>query len=246
MDRLEYIDDYCKGLLSDEQQKQFELQILSDPSFAEELAFYISAGDLLKEELKAEKKARFKELYEQSKTQDTGSSPIRRLWISSVAVAAVLIAFMAFWWVFNRQDDPEKLADNYITQELQILPVKMNSIQDSMQKAVNSFNTNNLHEALVQFEQILQRDSGNELAYKYAGIVCLRLKEYDKSLYYFRQLERDSALNSNPALFYESLTLMKRMEPGDTEKARQLLQQVVDGKLEKMEDAQRLLNKHWK
>jgi tetratricopeptide (TPR) repeat protein len=243
MESLELIDDYFKGLLTDEQKRQFEKRVLSDPAFAEELAFYVNVGNTLKEQLIADKKERFRALYEQQqKTPDPRQSPVRRMTAFAVA-AAVLLIVSGLWLLFLRQPGPERLADNYIRLQLHTLPVKMSSVQDSLQLAIGAYNDNDLTGALQQFEAILRRHNTDERATQYAGIVCLRLKEYDKALQYFQTLAADTALYSNPALFYESLTLMKRNIPGDHENARRLLQQVVDSNLARKEDAQRFLDK---
>jgi tetratricopeptide (TPR) repeat protein len=244
MDSLEYIEDYFKGLLTAEQKREFEKRILSDPSFAEELAFYLNTRALLKDELTTEKKARFKELYGRSGSSITRRSPVKKLWPYLVA-AASLVVIVAAWLIFGGQPGPEKLANRYINGQLQNLPVKMSSVQDSLQKAITLYNQGQLPEALAQFEQLLQQDPARAQAKIYSGIVCLRLQRYDKALDYFRQLETDTALYSNPALFYQSLTLMKRNHPGDSQKARQILQLVVDRDLDKKEDAALLLSKHW-
>jgi hypothetical protein len=241
MDSLEYIDDFFKGLLSDVQKAEFEERVLSDPEFAAELAFYISSCGLIKGGAEEEKRARFKELYEQNKGA-TGA-PVRRLW-PYAAAASVLIAVACFWWVSTRQAGPEKLADRYIAKNLTDLSVNMGE-RDSLQEGIGAYNAGDLAGALRKFTGILEgRDPAHEeIAVRYAGIVCLRLKEYDKALQYFHQLEADTALYTNPGLFYESLTLMKRNQPDDAGKARQLLQQVVDRNLGKKEDAQELLKK---
>ena len=262
MDSLEYIDDYFKGLLTADQKKEFEQRILSDPSFAEELAFYLNAQALLKDDLEEEKKARFKELYRQNEPVGMGdrvaragsserresavreSGPVRKLW-PYLAAATVLVAAVAVWLIFGGGSSPDRLADQYIQSQLQNLPVRMSSVQDSLQKAIALYNEDRLPEAQQQFERLLQRDSARAQARIYSGIVALRLEKYDKALDFFQQLEADTTLYNNPALFYESLTLMKRNHPGDSQKARQLLQLVVDRDLDKKEDAQRLLLKHW-
>ena len=77
---------------------------------------------------------------------------------------------------------------------------------------------------------------------KYLGIVYLRLGNYQKALFYFHQFESDT-LYSNPSVFYQALTLLKRNLPGDKEKARELLQQVRDNDLEGKEFAQKWLDK---
>ena len=81
---------------------------------------------------------------------------------------------------------------------------------------------------MKQFENIIQKDTGNYLIKNYLGIVYLRLGNYDKALRYFQQLENYSSLSSNPGVFNQALTLMKRNQPGDKQKAKLLLQQVVD------------------
>jgi tetratricopeptide (TPR) repeat protein len=113
---------------------------------------------------------------------------------------------------------------------------------DSLQNGFRLYNGGQYDSALQQFESILQKDTGNYLSKKYLGIVYLTLGNYDKALLYFQQLENNSRY-SNPAIFYQALTLMKRSQPGDKQKAKQLLQKVVDNNLEEKETAQRWLKK---
>ena len=244
MNSLEYIEDYFKGSLTTAEKEEFEKRIVADPSFAQEVAFYIDTQSLLKAELASVKKDRFKDLYQQNKPLITRPAPVRQLARYAVA-AAVLVALVASWLIFSRPSGPDKLADRYISQQLQNLPVKMSSVQDSLQTAIALYNQDHLTQSLLLFQQLLQRDSARAQAKTYAGIVCLRLQEYDQALEYFQQLEADTTLYSNPALFYQSLTLMKRNHPGDSQKARHLLQLVVDRDLDKKDDAQQLLLKHW-
>jgi tetratricopeptide (TPR) repeat protein len=243
MDSLQYIDDYFNGLLTEEQKRQWEQKIHADSAFAEEVAFYLSANSLIKKELVTEKKQRFRELYQQQKAEGHIVRPMRKL--SYYAVAAIVL-FLAtgLWWIFVRQSGPQQLADDYISTNLQTLGVKMTGRPDSLQNALNAYNAGSLTEALQQFEQIIHRDTTSYTAKEYAGVVCLRLKDYDKALDYFRQLETYRHQYSNPALFYQSLTLLKRALPGDSQKAKQLLQQVVDQDLEGKETAQQWL-KNW-
>lgn len=241
MNSLELIEDYFNGLLTASQKEEFEKRVISDPSFAEELAFYVNARALLKEELAEEKKARFKALYEQNKPHIVSPKPARKLWIIGIA-ASILALVVATWLLFGLQPGPDKLADRYIRDQLKNLPVKMSSVQDSLQKAIALYNKGSFRQSLAILQQM---DPTRAQVKIYAGIVSLRLLDYDKALAYFQQLEHDTALYNNPALFYQSLTLMKRNHPGDSQKARQLLQLVVDRDLDKKEDAQQLLLKHW-
>lgn len=239
MNNLEYIDDYFTGRLTGEEKTAFEARVHTDPAFSEELAFYVSAMDLFKQELNEEKKARFKDLYQQQKGQSL-HAPVRRLWPYAVA-ASLLIAIAGIWWISSRPPKTERLADRYINGNLQILPVKMSTVHDSLQKAADLYNAGHLPEALEQFRQIPDSSPLSVQAKINAGIVYLRLQEYDSALVYFRRSKTDTVYYSNPGQFYESLTLMKRHRPGDTEQARLLLQQIVDQDMVKKQDALRLL-----
>ena len=67
MDSLEYIDSYRRGALSAEQARQMEERIEHDTVFVQEVTFYLTAMQALKEQLAAQKKERFKKLYRQSR-----------------------------------------------------------------------------------------------------------------------------------------------------------------------------------
>ena len=63
---LEYIDQYFQGTPLPEEASAFEKRITEDPAFAEEVAFYLSARQALKEKLAEEKKSTFREIYAQN------------------------------------------------------------------------------------------------------------------------------------------------------------------------------------
>jgi tetratricopeptide (TPR) repeat protein len=120
----------------------------------------------------------------------------------------------------------------------------MSANEDSLQKGKNLYNEGKLTEALQQFELLIRSDTSNTEAKKLAGVTYLRLQQYDKAIPYFEQLERVS-LYSNSGKFYHALTLMKRNLPGDDQKARLLLQEVVENDLHEKETAKEWLDKKW-
>jgi tetratricopeptide (TPR) repeat protein len=243
---LEYIDAYFKHELQPEEARHFEQRIKEDKSFAEEVAFYLSAKQVLKEEAITEKKKWFKELDEQNSSSSKlrSISPVRKIWVYAGAAAVILFIVSAGYLFVFKQSSPQQMANKYVKENLQSLGVTMGNSKDSLQNALGLYNEGLLNASLVQFESIAQRDSSNNSAKEYAGIVYLRLGNYDKALAYFQQLEKYS-LASNPAIFYQALTLLKRNQPGDKQQARQLLQQVVDNDLKGKETAQHWLDKKW-
>ena len=243
---LEYIDAWFNHTLSGEEQKQFEKKISEDKNFADELAFYLAAKQVSNEEAVKEKKEWFRQLAAQhsSTTTITKPAPVKKFIIYRLAAAAAIVGVIFLsWYLFLQKPSAYELADNYIKTQLVNQQIIMGSA-DSLQNAIGSYNNGKLDSALLQFESILQRDSSNFSAKTFTGIVYLRMNNYDKALDYFRRLEKDSSYITNPAIFYQAITLMKRNQPGDKLQAQQLLKQVSDHNLEGKETADQWL-KNW-
>jgi len=246
-ENLEYIDAYFQRMLKPEEIRRFERRIAEDPAFAEEVAFYLSAKQSLKAEANQEKKERFRQLLAQQApviNMDQNRTG-KKAWLYRVAAAAAVFVVGFFAWsiFFSKSASPQQMADTYINKDLKTLGVKMSAELDSIQNGLRLYNNGQYDSSLVIFETISQREPGDYLPKYYAGIVYLQLGNYEKALQYFRQFENDT-LYSNPSLFYQALTLLKRNLPGDKQKARELLQRVVDNDLGKKETAQEWL-KQW-
>ncbi|TMI88814.1 MAG: tetratricopeptide repeat protein [Bacteroidetes bacterium] len=242
---LDYIDAYFTGDLNPEERKQFEKRIEEDRNFAEEVAFYLSARQVLKENVQAEKKEWFRQLASgnSASSESRVSAPVRKIWVYRLTAAASVlgILFLSWYLFLQKPTSSDRLADNYIKSDLETLSVKMGST-DSIQEGLRLYNKKQYDSALYQFRLIIQRDTGNYLAKRYAGIVSLKLGNYDKALEYFQELER-YVLYANPGLFYQALTLLKRNQPGDKEQAKQFLKEVVDRHLDGDDTAREWLKK---
>jgi len=242
MNEFEYISQYFTGELPPDEMKQFDRKILQDPVFAEEVAFYCSAVQEIKDTVQEEKKKRFLALYQTGSVQQKRSPVLfmrrRMQLVAAAAIVVVALATWLLWW----QPGARQLADNYIQQHFSVLGNTMGPA-DSLQTAIAFNNHNRLPEAQAIFENLAAADSTNEMAIKNAGIVSLRMNNYDKALVYFSRLEQMTQLQSNPGKFYKAITLLKRNLPGDTEMVKKLLQEIIDNNAENKEDATRILNK---
>ena len=244
MDNLELIEAYFNNELAQDSKNEFDRRITTDPDFAEEVSFYLSSKQVAAAELE-ENKSRLTELYKQHKQGNfTGGQrkpPLRQLW-PWVAAAAVLAGVIFGWYTWFKPVSPVQLADKYLKENFENLSVTMGSKEDSLQTGLRLYNEGKTEDAKKQFESMVLRDTSFAEAKKYAGIVSLRLGEYDKAISYFSQLA-NYRLFSNPGKFYQALTLMKRNRSGDNERARQLLQEIVENDLEGREDAEEWLKK---
>jgi anti-sigma factor RsiW len=76
----DYIEAYFSGALSPEERKEFEKRIEMDKNFAEEVAFYLSAKQVLKEELIKEKKDWFRQLADQNPDLEKKPAQVRTMY----------------------------------------------------------------------------------------------------------------------------------------------------------------------
>lgn len=244
---IDYIDKYFKKELTLEEITEFERKINDDPVFAEEVAFYCSAMQAINDQLAEEKKKQFRKIYDERKPGSNNVKPslIKRLWPYMTA-AAVITGLIVGWYIFLKPSSPQQLADQYIRQHFKAeIGVKMTGKEDSLDEAIRFYNENinnekKLPEILRKFEEIIQGDSTTDLPKKMAGIVSLRLGEYDKAIDHFTQLEKLN-LYSNPGKLYHAIALIKRNRNGDKEMVEQLLKQIVEQELEGKETAQEWL-----
>lgn len=242
-DQLEYIDNYFKKILSPEERNRFEQMILNDPSFAEEVAFYYAAMHTSKEQLADEKKKRFKEIYHEE-VPITKVVPISsKKTYPLMAAAAIVVLMITGWFLFYRTEPPQKMADQYIHEHLRSLEVTMSAKPDSIQMGIQLYNDKNYESSLSLFESILKRNPANAEAIKYAGIVSLQLQQFDKAINYFSLLENNHQLFSNPGKFYHAIALLKRNGPDDITKAKKLMEEVIEKKLDEQEPAKKILEK---
>lgn len=239
-DEFEYIERYLEGKFSPQEVTELERRISSDPELAEQMAFYISTFRALKQSPAHQTKERFRNIL--AETDPANIKPaarVRSLWpyLAAAAASAIVVIML----VFYPQRPSPAIADRYIASHLQTFPVTMDNDNDNFKTAVRLYNEGQLNESLTRFEIILRNDSSNFKAKENAGIVSLRLNNYDKAIEYFQALEVRTDLYANPGKFYHALTLLKRNRPGDRQQARLLLQVVVRDHLDLDREAQQLL-----
>jgi tetratricopeptide (TPR) repeat protein len=231
MDNLEYIDAYFQNSLSDEEKKEFEKKCVEKKSFAEEVAFYVSARHLLKAELVKTKQQAWEQGEVIGETIVEEREPIRIernrsrfRWLKYVAAACIVLAIATY--IFERPVNPQQMAETYLEENYSMLPQKM-GIEDKFSAAKEAYGNKDYATALAIFQAVLSEQPDNAEAVKYVGIVSLRMDKYDKALEAFDRLSRMD-LRANSGLFLKAVTLLKRNEPGDKEQAKQILQTVVD------------------
>ncbi|MDB5240211.1 MAG: hypothetical protein JWP57_836 [Spirosoma sp.] len=244
MNDLEIIENYVTGKLSEDEQTRFEAVLRTDPAVADALAFYVLAKHTAKVEARAERRAELDALRR---------APVRLQWSAPMrwAAAASVALLLGLGWVFLRPEDStlaaSRMVDEYVAGHFTQLPTTMDGgssgspTADSVKLGIGLLNSDKLADADAVMKDILKRQPLNDDALKVAGIVSLRRGNYDNAITFFHRLSQRTDLYSNPGLFYESLTLLKRNRPMDKEQAKKLLEDVIKRNLEGKQEAEALL-----
>ncbi len=223
------IEAYFGKTLTGEERAQFEKEMRKNPVLADEVAFYLATrkaqADGARQETLEARHAEWQQLLEEEAPRT------RSLWWAAAAAVAALAVGLA-WYLNSSGPSYERLAHAYVSTELQTVGVRMDGTADSLQLAARLFNDGSLEEARRVTDGLLANDPDNAETKKLAGIVSLRLKDYDKAIEHFQQLGIREDLFSNPGKFYEALARLERKVPGDKEKAEELLKEVVEKGLE--------------
>ncbi len=230
------IEDYFEKLLSDTERKRFEEDLRTNPELADSVAFYLllkqNAKEDSREKILAERHAEW-----QKRSKNSGKSITRQLTYYAAA-AVILIAFGLGWYFLNPGiPEKEQLAEVYVKENFSTLSVHMDGKADSLQLAVDAYNKGELNRSEEIVEDILKHDPNNAEVQKIAGIVSLKLKNYDEAITYFHQLGEQKNLFSNPGKFYEAIAHLQRGLPVDKKVADNLLNEVIDSNLEGKEEA---------
>lgn len=245
IEKLDYIDKYFNGQLSPEEKVSFEKQCETDQEFAEEIAFYISARAEVKTALYQQKKNEFREQYQQissSKLQKPQSGIIRRMAPYFAAAAACLVIFFCWQFFFNTTST-QHLADGYIEREMLNPGVLMGTSQDSLESGITAMKNKNYDQAESIFKALSNQPAESSESIKNLGTLYLVTGRYNQALEQFERLAGLKNLHANRGILYQAITLMERNNKGDKEKAKSLLEEVIQKDLDGKKEAEIWIDK---
>ncbi|GAB3338573.1 hypothetical protein GCM10027299_50790 [Larkinella ripae] len=238
MNELERIDDYFSGRLSSEDRARFEMEMQSDPSLAEAVAFYTMTHRAAQAEARTQRKAELDAL--RSRSARVQPLPIRSL--IALAASVILIVGLGVYWLFHRQAaSPTELADQYITEKYSQLSGTLSGQTDSLQTGISLYNRGDFQAAGAVFKRLLVSQPDNDRVLQFAGLAALQTGQYDQAIELFHRLGTRTDLFANPGLFLEALSRLKRGQPTDQIQAETLLKTVVQQNLDGKAEAEKLL-----
>lgn len=238
---ITYIDTFFNGGLTATEKESFANRCISDPVFAEEVAFYIMVRSDLKREVYKEKKKGFEEIRVRlSSRKAPREAIIRKLFPYAAAVAACLLIVLLLPLFFDAPT-AQQLANSYFKSELDTLSKTMGNGTDSMQMGISAYNNDDFDKAEAIFQRVSHNKTAAPEAVKYLGIVYLATGRYNEALEQFEKLSAYT-LFANWGPFYKAITLMKRSAKGDCEEAEKLLREVTRNNMPGKEEAEKWKN----
>jgi len=246
---LDYIESYFQHTLSPDERKSFERKCEQDEAFAQEVAFYVTTRQTLREELLEQKNAQWKEGKEAENlgpVEDMPSiAPVKRTmwqnWITYAAAACLVLAASVYF--FEATPSTQKLAANYIDNKYaQISQVMGATLTDSMALGKSAYNNKEYATAALVFAALAEHHPDKSDAKKFAGLSYLQQKNYEVALTQFDELAKMD-LHTNPGDFLKAVTLLERNHPGDKQEAKKLLQKVIDEQEDGSHEAQEWIKK---
>ncbi len=255
MNNLETIDDYLSGQLTPAERAQFESTLRTNPALSQSLAFYVQAKQVARAEAHNQRKAELDALRQTAKQP---AAPMR--W---VAAASVLLLLGLGWLTFrlgNELPTMSQRVDTYLADTYSQLGTNMSGeTAGSLEKGIDLYNRQQYAEAETIFTRELNRQQNKQLSgstlkgglgatlgsdrlLKFAGLAALQQQKYDVAIQRFQQLGQRTDLFSNPGLFLEALARIRRNEPMDKEKAKELLDTVINRNLEGKSEAEIIIS----
>lgn len=216
---------YAEGLMSAEEQQEFETALSEDSELQQQLDLYKEVHGSLERSFKAEEKeealrstlkdmrSEFFEAQTSAAAVTKPASPykatvVKMMWrkVAITAAAAVLIAI--FVWQPWSKDLYTKYADNEM-----VSPVERGSHADSvLVLASKAFNAKEYSSAATYLYEIVEKDSSNSYAQFYYGVALLQSGITEKARQTLIAVSKGSSAFQHEASFYVALSYLKEKD----------------------------------
>ena len=225
-----------------EQLQALETKATSDAEFAEVLAFYLASKQAAAEE-QAVRKASLKAMLpkQEQAVAPKGKRVSMGLVWGSLAAAVLVGALFIVPKLMQSDINPRDLAMQYVSQDIQSGKVMGSETVAVVEQAITAFNEGQYPEAVKVCSVLLLQNPKDAAALEYRARANTMLGAYDAAITDLNILAADESLAFNSANYYTALVYLHRNAAGDEQRAKELLQQVVSGKMANYKDAALIL-----
>lgn len=226
---MEIIDKYLYGGMDDQELKHFERLLATDGEVREELELHKAIDDAIIEEDIMSFRDTMQMIYdEDKKIKRVPSGFSRRKLYYAAATLALLLATGGIVRQLTQPDyDNQEIFDKfYQPYEVTVTYRSGNTETDRLLlTALQKYEDENYEEALVLFEQLLEKRKDDMAINLYSGISYMEVEKYQKATHSFQTIITD---NNN--LFIEQAEwylAMCYLKTEDNTKAKEMLDQLI-------------------
>ncbi len=229
-EHIDLFERYRNGELSDSELRDFEARLAYDSEFKAEFEAYENIENGIRTHFRAELKSKLQEVDKEMDDTPKKKSIVHLLaWTSSIASAIVIGVF-----IFQHFSQPnyKQLAQRYWPYE-EGLPVKMSN-SSKYDEAMNAFKLNYWEKA----ENLLS-EIESDTAFYFLGEVAYQNNKQQIAISYFLGIEKSSVYYQKAQFKLALLWLTT----GNTAKAKEIIDSLIEEKSEFADDAQEILKK---
>lgn len=218
---LHLIDKFSSQKLSSAEQSEFDELYANDTDFKKEVDFI---NDLKIVAQDADQQS-FKEMLEaiQQKEASTTKKAIpRKLWISVIAAAAVVVIVFSIFYANQGISNDELYAANFTPHANTLAPIERSeSLVTTQEKAFFAYENNNFEEAITLFEEIEEEAHPNIQFYKASSLMALG--QVEEAIPILEEFAQQNETYSSYAHWYLALAYLKRNQVAKSKKQLQMI-----------------------
>jgi tetratricopeptide (TPR) repeat protein len=203
--KLEIIERFVRGQLSNEEQVKFDSWNKDDANFRKEVKFQQDLQVVTKEDMKLKIKEQLEK--QERKAANKGKRTVRRIILVVVGLGLIAAAIIGYQWE-KKQKSPEGIySSNYETYPNVYFPVNKDK-SDIMNMAFTAYENGEFAEAARQMDERLKTSSSNELKF-YQAIAYAEIGNFPLAIKNLEDIKRFQSDYTDEAYWYLGLFYLK-------------------------------------
>lgn len=216
---------YLDGELSENEKQLFEKELKTDNELNELYKVHQEINKYINDREAHTIKAKLAEARIRYDNRELKKKKLKRFYrAAAIFIVLVSVAGIIFW--LTNSDTPltnNELYSQYYTTYSTTIEYRNDTsvLTGDYYIALSEYDKGAYEQALIYFEEIIQKEQNGSSAQFFAGICCMEMGEFDRAIQYFK-----ATINSNNTLFIDQarwFLALCYVRTGDIEKARSIL-----------------------
>ncbi len=233
--KFNLIEKYLQGEFSEEEKKAIEQKMAEDPELWAETNLHRNLHQFLQNQEEIKLRDQLKVL---AKAENKKNKPFLTYGIA--ATISLLVLFGIFFWYDQQKiTTAEIFAARFEPYPMVLNQRNVSQENQDLQSAINAYLDQDYQQAIVYFDEVINRDTLVTLAQFYQGVSYLALKQPEKSSEKLSVVKQsDQALLKQQALWYTGLAYVISDE---REQALAIFKELAGYENYKHEEVQKIL-----